>query len=352
VKVGIGVNLQTGPWGGGNQVGHALVHYLRAKGVEVVFDLKKRDLDLILLMEPRRNLRICAFSDEDIVRYLLVKHWRTIVVHRINECDERKGTTGVNRVLLRANRCADHTVFVSTWLRDLFVRQDLPCRSTSVILNGSDRMLFNSVGYVRWDKAGPLKFVTHHWGAHWMKGFDIYEQFDRLLDEEQNRKLFSFTYIGNVPEGFRFRNVCHVRPVHGVKLAEWIHQHHVYITASQNEPGSNHQNEGAGCGLPLLYRESGCLPEYCNGFGLSFRVDNFEEKLREMMATYDVWADRMEAYPHKAERMCGQYFDLFQNLVNRRDAVIRARTTRRSPGAFLWALLPRSIARTLPWRQI
>jgi hypothetical protein len=317
--------------------------------MEVFFDLKERDLDLILLMEPRPGLRIATFSDEDIMRYLLVKNSRALVVHRINECDERKRTTGVNRILIRANRCADHTVFVSTWLRDLFVGQDLPCRSTSVILNGSNRMLFNPDGYRRWDKAVPLKLVTHHWGAHRMKGFDIYERLERLLGDVKNRRAFSFTYIGNLPEGSRFRNATHIGPAHGQRLAGLIQQHHVYITASQNEPGSNHQNEGASCGLPLLYRESGCLPEYCNGFGLSFRRENFEEKLGEMIDTYDVWVNRMKEYPHRADRMCEQYYNLFLDLVNRRDEILTKRKWRRGPAVWLWALLPARVTRKLPW---
>ena len=53
-------------------------------------------------------------------------------------------------------------------------------------------------------------------------------------------------------------------------LAAELKRHHAYVTGSMNEPGGNHQNEGALCGLPLLYRRSGCMPEYCAGFGIDF----------------------------------------------------------------------------------
>ena len=33
---------------------------------------------------------------------------------------------------------------------------------------------------IKWDKKGPLKLVTHHWGGNYMKGFDIYKKLDTL----------------------------------------------------------------------------------------------------------------------------------------------------------------------------
>lgn len=354
MKISVGMNLQSGPWGGGNQVGHALAKYLRNKGVEVSFDLREPDLDLVVLAEPRSNLQISAYSNKDIVKYLLLKNWRAVVVHRINECDERKGTTGVNQKLMRANLCADHTVFVSTWLKNLLLKQGMPSRSHSVILNGSDRTIFHAGGYHRWDGKERMKLVTHHWGAHLMKGFDIYERVDGLLASDRYTGTLSFTYIGNLPRGFRFQSATYIEPMYGQALAAAIREHHVYLTASCNEPGSNHQNEGANCGLPLLYRESGCMPEYCGGFGLSFTAEDFEQKLEEMMETYDYWADRMSDYPHTAERMCEQYYDLFVELLDRRDEILAQRRLWRRPILLLRWLMPevrprRAIKRTLRW---
>src|SRR3546814_3442018 len=75
-------------------------------------------------------------------------------------------------------------------------------------------------------------------------------------------------------------------PLDGVALADALRSQHVYVTASLNEPGSNHQNEGALCGLPVLYRESGALPEYCAGFGVAFTTETFEEGLETMLRDY------------------------------------------------------------------
>ena len=100
------------------------------------------------------------------------------------------------------------------------------------------------------------------------------------------RDASRFTYVGNLPKGFAFKNSRYVPPLDGEALAAELRSHHVYVTGSQNEPGGNHQNEGALCGLPLIYRTSGCLPEYCRASacrspGRSILVEALERMMRE-----------------------------------------------------------------------
>lgn len=331
MKISIGMNLQTGPFGGGNQFGQALSEYLTDKGHQAVFDLKDPDIDIILLCEPRKNTTISAFNQKDILWYLIRKNRNALVVHRINECDERKGTSSVNRILLNANICADHTVFVSKWLMELFQHHGIKSQSYSYIRNGSNTKFFNDHGYSRWMENGPLKLVTHHWGGGWMKGFDIYQRFDDLLGDSEIAHQFEFTYIGNLPSNFSYKNSTYIPPQQGFELAKEIKRNHVYLTASINEPGSNHQNDGALCGLPLLYLNSGSLPEYCQGFGIEFEPENFEEKLFEMQKQYQKYVKIMKDYPYSAERMCKQYLELFDSMEQNRDEYLRARTWQNKP---------------------
>lgn len=339
MKVSIGMNLQPGPWGGGNQFGQALLDYLKRRGVSVSFDLRDLDLDIIMLIEPRLNLKSSAYSDKEIFKYLHKVNRRTIVVHRVNECDERKGTKGVNELLMRANACADHTVFISGWLRDVFLGQGLKTKEYSVVLNGANRDVFNARGYKRWTSTGKMWLVTHHWGGGRLKGFDIYERLDNLLSDPRFVDRLGFTYIGNLPQGFLFTNARYIEPLSGVELANTIRSHHVYLTASENEPAGMHHIEGAMCGLPVLYRESGALPEYCDGFGVSFTAETFEQRLQEMMETYDYWVDRVKTYPHTAERMCEGYYKLLVSLLERRDEILRKRKWWRRPVWLAKALL-------------
>jgi hypothetical protein len=322
MKISIGMIIQPGAWGGGNQFGISFVEYLKHQGAKVSFDLQDPKLDIILLTA---SLASAAYTDRDVIRYLTFKNSQALVIHRINECDERKGTTGVNRCVMKANRSADHTVFISTWLKNLYFQQGLCPTSFDVLLNGANTEIFNSAGYNKWMGEGKLKFVTHHWGAGFLKGFDIYARLDKMLEKPEWHNKLEFTFIGNLPEGFKFVNSRHLSPQSGRELADSIRGNHIYLTASQNEPAGMHHIEGAMCGLPLLYRESGALPEYCTGFGVSFTEQNFEQKLQEMLITYHYWAEKMKEYPYTSDYMCEQYYQLCLRLLDHRDEILARR---------------------------
>lgn len=331
MKISIGMKLQTGPWGGGNRFVSSLVNHLDTLGWQVSFDLKDPELDLILLTDPRLKLASCSYNHSGILHYLLHINPRALVVHRVNECDERKGTTGLNDLLASATRVADHTVFVSSWLQNLHLGQGMPVKSSSVILNGGNQSIFHPRGYVRWDGHTRLRLVTHHWGAIRMKGFDVYEQLDQMLAQPTCRDRFGFTYIGRLPDDFTFTHAHHIDPLDGQALGDEIRGHHVYLTASRNEPGSNHNIEGALCGLPLLYVPQASMPETSDTWGIPFTPDQFPEKLEEMYASYPRWADRMPDYPFTATRTCSAYVELFNDMIRNRAQILKRRRLFRHP---------------------
>lgn len=325
MKVSIGMKLQSGPWGGGNQFAIALADYLQRQGVKVVHHLRDRDIDLILLTEPRKSSLSSAYTDREIITYLQYRNPEAIVVHRINECDERKGTDGVNRLLIEANRYASHTVFIASWLEQLFLRGGIADKSRSVILNGADSSIFNPEGFHPWDRHAPLRIVTHHWGGNWLKGFDIYEELDTMLAEPEWKERIRFTYIGRTPEDFRFKHATLIPPLSGKTLAAELRKHHLYVTASRNEPAGMHHIEGAMCGMPLLYIDSGALPQYCGGFGIEFTPETFRQKLEEMLQSYGHWSGAVRGYPNNAERMCRSYHDLFTALIEKKEELLAIR---------------------------
>ena len=77
---------------------------------------------------------------------------------------ERKNTNFVNKYLIDANKVADYTVFVSQWLKDLYVNQGINEKNNHVVLAGANMDIFNSDGITQWDGNERLKIVTHHWG--------------------------------------------------------------------------------------------------------------------------------------------------------------------------------------------
>ncbi len=331
MKICIAYNVQPGPWGGGNSFFSGLIHALEKAGHRVVQGLEDSDIDFILLSDPRfgRRNKSIPFSYNAAWRYVQRRNPDCIIVHRINECDERKNTKNMNRMLKLCNEAADHTVFVGSWLKDLDVWLGTDQMSSSVILNGADLAVYNSHGFNPWDHQGKLKLVTHHWAGNWMKGFDIYDHLDKMLFEPSWANRIDFTYIGNLPKGYQFRHAHHISPLSGQFLADALRKQHAYVTGSINEPGGNHQNEGAQCGLPVLYLASGCMPEYLGGYGLAFHnIPSFEQQLEELLGNYDFWQTKISSYPHNLRKTCTDWLDLFTQLNQNRRSVIAARHPR------------------------
>lgn len=331
MRVALGHEIKDGPWGGGNQFARALADRLVQRGHGVVFDLTDDDIDVIVMVDPRRSHPTVTIRPPDILRYW--RRWPTCaVVHRINECDERKGTRSMNFRLRLANYVADHTVFIASWLKDLRVWRPADGKGCSVILNGADPAVFHADGQRPWSGAEPLRLVTHHWGGNSMKGFDVYDLLDRMMGEPEWRRRLDFTYVGNLPSGYAFRHARHVAPLAGPALGDALRQAHSYVTASVNEPAGMHHIEGALCGLPLLYRRSGALPEYCQGFGEGFDgVEDFPAALQRMMAAYAGHRAAMPGYDRTAQRMADGYIDLFEQLARDGAAIAARRRPWRNP---------------------
>ncbi|MBF0614177.1 MAG: glycosyltransferase family 4 protein [Magnetococcales bacterium] len=341
MKISIGARIQPGPWGGGNRFCAVLSDALQQTGHTVTYDLTDDDLDAILLIEPDRRLRISAYDHADILWYLLRVNPRCVVVHRINNTSEARQDPRktFNHMRIQANRVADHTVFVSQWVRDCYQESGFDRNEVSVIHNGADHTLWSPGDHPR--PPGPLRLVTHHWSKNLNKGWDLYQQLDHLLGQPEWAERFAFTFVGSLPDGMTLTNSRMVPPLNGTPLVEELRRHDIYLTASRFEAGPNHVLEGALCGLPLLYLESGAMAEYTQGFGLSYTPETLETALIRMAHEYPMWQKRMALYPFTAQRMCQHYLDLLCQLTNRREELMKKRR--------FWSSWP-WVARTL-WRR-
>ena len=247
----------------------------------------------------------------------------TIVINRINECDERKDTKGLNKFLINTSMVADHTVFISDWLKDLFSNQGFIKENNSVIHNGADKDFFYKNNEALQQK--KFRIVTHHWGANSNKGIKTYAKLDNLLEDSKFNEKFEFIYIGNMPKNVELKNTKVIEPMNHTTLSKFLRTCDIYITGSENEPAGMHHIEGAMSGLPILYLKSGGITEYCKDYGLDYEINNLREKISEITLNYKYYREKLEDYKFTGENMCKNYFNLFENLLSKKEEILKNR---------------------------
>ena len=325
MKISIGAKIIDGPFGGGNEFLKNLVEHLDQHGHKVINHLNDNDIDIIFMTNPLISSETSSFNSFDIEYYLKFCNNESIVFQRFNECDERKGTNGINVKLDKFNQVVDINIFVSNWLKDIFSKYDLSKKKSYVVMGGPNKKIFNSEDKSYWNKQSKLKLVTHHWSDNLMKGYLEYKQIDNLLDDENYKDIFEFTFIGNKPKNLEFNNINVLAPLSGESLSRELKKHHIYITASENEPSGNHHMEGALCGLPILFKDSGAISEYCRDFGVNYEIENFRKSLDLIKDNYDDLIIKLNEYPYDFLNAANDLSKIFEYSYSQKFKIIESR---------------------------
>ena len=299
-------------WGGGNQWLLQISRYLRFCGYRVQHDLNG-EVDAILMNHSGLTGKL-SISLEQVQAYR-ERHPRVRVLHRINDNDARKKTREMDARLARFDAVADHTFFISEWLRDHHAANWFDrAKAHTCVLNGADPAAFHPVGNRAWREGEPLRLVTHHWSDNWMKGFGVYREIDELIAAG---KLpgFELWIVGRWPKEIAWKAARTFPPASGEALAALLRQCHVYVTASLHEPGGMHFIEGLQCGLPMIFHEDGGgIVEIGRRFGLGFR-DDVTAALHGIRERYAEFRGKVLAEPPSGDRMCIAYREVIQQTL-------------------------------------
>jgi hypothetical protein len=267
MKILINRKPVNGPWGGGNNFVKAMHKYLPKMGHQISNRLNQGP-DIIFLMDPRYDNDCISINEA--ISYKR-ENPNVIIIQRINECDARKGTNHVDELLSKCSEYIDITIFVSNWMKDYHFKKGWKCKKNYVLINGVSGF------YKKREKIknGKINIVTHHWSDNYMKGFDIYEKIDDLLED---RKDITFTYIGRERGTFKNSNV--VSPLFGEDLAKELGKYDLYVSASRFDPGPNHILESIACEIPTFsYFEGGGACEFT---GSDFVFNDFEDLVEKI----------------------------------------------------------------------
>ena len=292
------------PWGGGTHFITGLYEYFLSMGHDVVFSLEP-GISIIFMFDPRPNVGgDCVNS---IYKYKLGNP-ECKVIQRINDTDKARPLDEPwrDRLLLYANQVADHTIFISRWIRDYYIDKGFDTsKNHTVIVNGCNKSWY----FPKKEKTlniEKINLITHHWSDNFMKGFDIYNFLDRFV--ESNDK-FSFSYMGRYNKDYSPKNINLIDPTYGPDVGRILREADIYITAARWEACGMHHIEAARCGLPVLYHsDGGGIPEVCMNHGVEFsNTDDFEKSLEMIIDQYGNIRDKIDYNFLSSERCFKKY---------------------------------------------
>lgn len=310
--VALNMRWRKGPFGGGNQWLGQIGPYLGRCGYRTVSALGP-NVDCVL--GTHAGLRGgLTFSYADVLR-AKEENPRLRCIQRINDNDIRKGTDAMDAHLAECGRAADHTVFVSAWLRDYHAERWFDVsRPHSVIHNGADPSVFHPFGARAWKPGEPLRLVTHHWSDNLAKGFPVYEAIDLAIAEGKLSGV-ELWIVGRWPAEIRWRAARTFPACSGHRLAGILRECHVAVTASRHEPGAMHPVEAMQCGLPLLYTaDTGGTVELGERFGVLLGPD-FPSALEAVRERYAHLRNSVLREAPSGDTMCAAYRRIVQQLV-------------------------------------
>jgi hypothetical protein len=236
-----------GAWGGGNLFVKAFYEYAPKMDLQLVDNPATADVCVIAGINP---------EDKMPGAFHLLGHKK--LLFRVNECDSRKNTKGLDDVIRNISSYSEATVYVSQWLK-----QEVQCGSLNkhVIYNGCDRSIFKPTEDKYSKINHKLNIVCHHWSDNSMKGRQFYQFLKSYVEAIPT---LTFTFIGRVnleldnalpntiPDGSR-----HIQPLHGLELGTELAKYDICINGSFFDPGPNAVIESISCAIPT----------YVNSFG-------------------------------------------------------------------------------------
>ena len=305
MKVYVNREPVIGPWGGGNKTLISIVDALRNKGHEVVFRLCE-DIDVLFCIDPRPN------KYGEWYQHILYYKNRAgaKIVQRVGDV----GTHGKPDLTDLPNQSIQHSdvvIFLSEWAKDY-----VDHKSTNYkILENSPLLEFYSNRKDSSDLPEKSIIVTHHWSTNPKKGFSFYKHLDDYIGKNDTK--YDFTYIGRLPDGFKFEHAEHIEPGgDNILISKLLPDSHIYLTASEEEAGANHVLEALACALPVVYHsKGGSIVNYCKGYGVQYNsyhsmIESFDRVARD----YESYKTKALKFNRKMEDTIKEYVRIIENV--------------------------------------
>ena len=293
MRIFLNASLTDRPYGGANSFLRTLVTAFRERGAVVVHDIEA-DYDVALV-----NGLTNGFGLSELRRI----HARGIpMVHRKvgyrerGSAELRREVDGVivgDRLQIEFEPHLFATIFQSRYSYEVSRASGWDGPRWEIIPNGVDSRLFGLVEPARffwrqprrrsfWSGDGVFRFAISTWSADESKGFRFYREIDAALSGMRD---ITVSFVGRKPPGTSFENIRVLAPMRAPKLASFLRGQHGYLAFSEHDTCSNALLEAIGCGLQVVFLDSGSHRELAADVGVAYQGD-FGAAVRALVDGY------------------------------------------------------------------
>jgi len=252
----------------------------------------------------------------EIVRRVKRERLTVRVVHRVDGAALDYGSNPASdRLQARVNLFADITIFQSNYsrfsAREKFrvIAQDGP-----IIYNPVDTALFTPEGPRIDVPADRPRAACAAWSVNRRKGT---WRIDELAAQHPD---ITFVLCGRFDAVSSRPNVLRLGHISRADMSHALRSCDVFLNLSENDPCPNVVLEALASGLPVLYRDSGGVPELVGDCGAPIEVETFRAALDRVLADQEALASkaRQRAVRHFApDEIFPRYWDAMASAVRR-----------------------------------
>lgn len=202
---------------------------------------------------------------------------------------------------------SDHVIFQSVWSYNYMSKL---CnidknKKYSIIHNSylpNQKRLINN--------SKEIKVLISTWSKNWIKGFEVYQYIDSILDQFSNIKI---DFIGRSP--IDFKNINYLGEMSNQKLINEYKNYDIFFTASLFDPCSNSLAEAKSNGCMIIARNNGGHPELIGNYDLLFSNQN---ELFNIFSNLEVHLNKFNKKfslnLKKENYSLNKYIEIFENI--------------------------------------